>query len=305
MARFFDPEHLSPDQKRRWTSAIAEYARVQKENIDMIISAMAPEVLEHNIALVGHGPSSIGGLRANIASRHGFVQRCPGDPSSALFARILSGLSALPYPPPTSGAYPWYEVIEDTGPFTVVVAMVRNGSHDIDDDKSGNISINQCRWVIDSGNASAGRLIDLDSRLAETAVLETDVALATTYSWSRDLLEAVLVCYAEQPEMIVHYGHWNPYCLCYRSLHPFWRIDQIEQTVLSINEHSLNALAAIGSVFDVRSLMDFVHTHRSRDGNSTFTAVGVAPGSSSSDDWILHKTVPHSASACGYGGKVR
>jgi len=39
----------------------------------------------------------------------------PG-PQSALFARLLAGREPLSFPPPTSFSYPWYALIERTGP---------------------------------------------------------------------------------------------------------------------------------------------------------------------------------------------
>jgi hypothetical protein len=42
---------------------------------------------------------------------------------SGLLSRIMAGKQPLPYPPPKSGQYPWYKVVEEAGPHNVTVGF--------------------------------------------------------------------------------------------------------------------------------------------------------------------------------------
>jgi hypothetical protein len=44
--------------------------------------------------------------------------------ASSLFRRLLDGKQELPFPPPLSFSFPWYDVIEGSGPWDVVVTGV-------------------------------------------------------------------------------------------------------------------------------------------------------------------------------------
>jgi hypothetical protein len=71
----------------------------------------------------------------------------PSEPDwdhSALLARLVSGKSPLPEPPPKSFSYPWYELIDNGSAVATEVREVRNW-HDNDEVL---LSINQARWKI-------------------------------------------------------------------------------------------------------------------------------------------------------------
>lgn len=103
MPRFFDEDHLTPEQQARWGWAVARYNAVMDQ------------------------------LRAS-GIRH--IQSQPGHGKSALFARLLEGREPLPHPPPLSYSYPWYEVIEGPGPWRILDLLIdeANGVAVIDQD---------------------------------------------------------------------------------------------------------------------------------------------------------------------------
>lgn len=89
MPTFFTAETLTPEQQARWDAAMATYA----------------QVMANNAAKFGEPVLSLSQA---------------GHPKSALFWRLLEGKDPLPAPPPLSYSYPWYSVVEDAGPWTVV-----------------------------------------------------------------------------------------------------------------------------------------------------------------------------------------
>ena len=91
MPSTFDGNDLSEEQRARYEWAVAEYARIQDENRARLERA-GKQAAPHQIG-----------------------------PKSALFARLLEGKAALPYPPPTSYSYPWYDIIEKPGPHHVSI----------------------------------------------------------------------------------------------------------------------------------------------------------------------------------------
>jgi hypothetical protein len=85
----------------------------------------------------------------------------PGE-QSALFARLLGGQHPLPHRPPTTWHQPWYQVIEESGPFPVRLGGVLESS----DLTRGTgvvyleyLLLNNCPWGVASSNASAREMV--------------------------------------------------------------------------------------------------------------------------------------------------
>jgi hypothetical protein len=171
MPSFFDENHLTEEQRARYEWAVAEYARIQEENR----------------------------LRGERAASHQI------GPQSALFARLLEGKTALPYPPPTSYSYPWYDIIEKPGPHHVSigggvsVAGIAHWDGGIGTD--GHIVLNQCTWTILEKNDSAKKFQAFLQSAHEHA---TDPVKA---------LEILLPVLAAKPVYIVTYGQWGQFKL--------------------------------------------------------------------------------------------
>ena len=164
MPNLFDPSALTDEQRARYDWAVAEYARIQAEN------------------------------RARTGDT-GKVHQI--SPKSALFARLLSGQPALPFPPPTSYSYPWYDLIEKPGKYHVTVGglMLVPGSDD------EHILLNQCAWRILRKNDGAEQFLAFLRATPQPAAAGND---------ARRCLDAAL---AAQPEFAVVFGQWGEYRL--------------------------------------------------------------------------------------------
>ena len=173
MPSFFDENDLTEEQRARYEWAVAEYARIQAEN-RLRLEQAGEKPVEHSIG-----------------------------PQSALFARLLEGKPALPYPPPTSYSYPWYDIIEKPGPHHVSigggvsVAGVAHWEGGVVTD--AHIVLNQCSWSIVHKNAAA---IKFQAFLQQVHVHAPDKATA--------LLQPILDM---KPEYVVTYGKWGQFKL--------------------------------------------------------------------------------------------
>jgi hypothetical protein len=93
---------LTEAQRSRWDQAMAEYDQVFRRNAERTIGRALTD--------------------AQWAAERGspafqlFRSYQPGHMKSALFRRLLDGKPALPFAPPCSFSYPWYEVIESDAP---------------------------------------------------------------------------------------------------------------------------------------------------------------------------------------------
>lgn len=154
MLKFFDKQSLTPEQQSRWISAFDKYEQIQKINANNSYLNISEEEKqffreeynlsnEEDIALYLSQFSFILGGRA-------------GDEKSALFNRFLEGKKALVYPPPTSMSYPWYSVIEDSGPWEIFFPEKINQLTDIIEDNK--ITIHQCDWEV-SGVTNSKEII--------------------------------------------------------------------------------------------------------------------------------------------------
>lgn len=175
MPSFFDENDLTEEQRARYEWAVAEYTRIQEENRQRL-----DQVGEKAVAY------QIG-------------------PQSALFARLLEGKAALPYPPPTSYSYPWYDLIEKPGPHHVSigggvsVAGIAHWDGGISTD--GHIVLNQCLWNIVHKNEGANQF---------HAFLQQVHAHASDPQKAIAALQPIL---RMKPEYVVTYGKWGQFKL--------------------------------------------------------------------------------------------
>jgi len=169
MPDFFDENALTPEQKARYDRAVAEYARIQEENRSRLERAgRAPET--HQIS-----------------------------PKSALFARLLEGKEPLPYPPPTSFSYPWYDIIETPGKYQVTLGgLVADANAN---DTGEHLLLNQCPWTVVRHNEGGGRFLVFLRKLAASPAVDDA---------GRTFLQDAL---AAKPEFVVTYGAWGEFRL--------------------------------------------------------------------------------------------
>ncbi|MGZ3237998.1 MAG: hypothetical protein ACXU8A_11550 [Burkholderiaceae bacterium] len=175
MPSFFDENDLTAEQRARYEWAVAEYTRIQEEN-RLRLEQAGEKASSHQIG-----------------------------PQSALFARLLEGKAALPYPPPTSYSYPWYDIIEKPGPHHVSigggvsVAGIAHWDGGIGTDE--HIVLNQCSWSIVHKNDGAIKFQEF-LQLAHAHVNDPETAI--------EIVEQIL---ATKPEYTVTYGQWGHFTL--------------------------------------------------------------------------------------------
>jgi hypothetical protein len=175
MTSLFDGNDLTDEQRARYEWAVAEYARIQEEN-RVRLERLGKKTEQHQIS-----------------------------PKSSLFARLLEGKQALPYPPPTSYSYPWYDIIEKPGPHHVsiggglTVAGIAHCDGGIGTDE--HIVLNQCAWAILKKNAGA---VAFQNFLLSAHRHADDPEKAFA------LLGPII---AMQPEYVVTYGQWGEFRL--------------------------------------------------------------------------------------------
>lgn len=163
MPTFFNEAELTPEQKARWDYAITEYKRVQDANAERNFANLTDA---DRASYLEQGAKTDLEIRAAVKEMAGLMGNSPGHSKSALFARLLNGKEALPFPPPRAHSYPWYSVIEEPGWHRARL----DGSAARDGEAANScLGINQSRWEIKSLNQSAQRLLDLDTVLKKTA----------------------------------------------------------------------------------------------------------------------------------------
>lgn len=194
MPTFFNPLALTPEQTERWEWAMAEYARIQDENLTRTLARMTSvQLAETKQALQLPEAAPESALRESMAAFQGLMGGGAGDPKSALFYRLLSGKPALPAPPPTAFSYPWYAVVEEAGPFTVTLGSSMRTEHGL------YLTINQCAWKVVAANEAAAALLTLDEQLRDKPSVEG--------------LAAAVTAYAQNPVFTVQFGEWPAYQL--------------------------------------------------------------------------------------------
>jgi len=138
MPKFFDKNELTQMQLNRWDYAMSEYTRITDD-----IRSKLPELDD-----------------SDVCTRALFDFMSPSQPGhekSALFSRILNGQEALPYPPPLSFSYPWYELIDNKNEHPVQIGFFPNNPNQI--------LINQCVWQVDHSNLDVLLLYELFAKV--------------------------------------------------------------------------------------------------------------------------------------------
>lgn len=152
MPVFFNEQTLSNIEFTHYQHCVNEYHRIQFINA---------ENEKNQLRISGKLTSNMALEIDNKAKYH--------KPSnkSALFWRLLQGKKALPTAPPTSFSYPWYQLYEEEGPFSVHVSWDRFEDHLFNlsflPKKKDKILINHAVWTIHSLNDAASLLLNLKS----------------------------------------------------------------------------------------------------------------------------------------------
>ncbi|CAN5491683.1 hypothetical protein BH11PSE11_BH11PSE11_30100 [soil metagenome] len=207
MPIFFDEGELTDEQRGRYDWAVAEYARIQELNRACFEKAGEPVP-----------PSSI-------------------SPKSSLFSRLLNGKAALPFPPPLSFSFPWYEIIEVPGAHHVaiggklsVTGFTKWGGGE---GAEAYILLNQCPWKILRMNAGA---VDLLAYFKLPADCKTGSGASL-----RQLAQAI----DRKPELIVTYGQWGEFKLSLRRI-----VRRCKRSAIHGNESRVNAYDGWNAVID-------------------------------------------------------
>lgn len=169
MPLVFEKAQLSLRELARWDSAVARYWAVLRQN----------------------------GL---LAARDLPYAPVAGAEESSLFHRLLGGMPALKFPPPTSNGHPWYAVIEQPGPHVVKGVYVPAGGGGA---VPHSVLLNHCEWALLDCNSAALELISLDKA----------VRGAVCSALPEAIRGRVLAAYAERPEMRVQFGKWPAFRL--------------------------------------------------------------------------------------------
>lgn len=155
MPHFFDKSELSPEHAARYQQAVIEYELIQKANIDHIISKLTDE---DRVCFREQGQINDEQIRI-FYTRAKNINSGTDKSKSALFFRLLDGKKPLAIAPPTSFSYPWYEVIEGDGPWTITTLRGCSVYSVLDDLKTTafdyatsttveGLSINQSCWTL-------------------------------------------------------------------------------------------------------------------------------------------------------------
>lgn len=108
MTKFFDKNKLTKEQQSRWDWAVLKYREIREKNSLNFFEEMGEEERLHLMKELSSAKEFRGSLTLDMV-----------DEKSALFARLLEGKKPFIYPPPCAYSYPWYEVIEEKGPFNL------------------------------------------------------------------------------------------------------------------------------------------------------------------------------------------
>ena len=249
---YFDPDKLTDEQQARWAWAIAEYNTIVERNVERQISRMTEldkANLLQSFPMYQDEEASIDkAVRKVLQLFYGMSGGAEGDPRSALFARLLDGKQPLRAPPPSTFHQPWYEVIEEDGPFAVMLsdAHVARASFAPDEPNvTRSISLDHCPWTVIRMNDAATRLFALQEQLDEKLFQERD---GPASGWAPAFLGEVLKAYQDGPELLVQHEEWPPYRL---RLGPCAARDdsvRIDQGVTAAS------LASADTVFDTQAL---------------------------------------------------
>jgi hypothetical protein len=188
MNHFFCESDLTEEQRSKWHELMNQYNAVLRMNTIMKARAMSDAERALCASILGITVESESEFEEKFVTHSVDLTAFGGSPRSALFARLLKGISPLPFPPPTNFGFPWYEVVEESGPFSVKARP-----------SGGDIVINQCRWRVVGRNEAALRLLTLHEKASE-GVRSDWIRLSD----SKDLIDIVRI-YSEEPEFMVTY----------------------------------------------------------------------------------------------------
>lgn len=195
MNHFFCESDLTEEQKSNWHELLSQYKSILRGNTIMKARAMSDAERALCASILGITVDSASEFEEKFVSHSVDLTDFAGSPRSALFARLLNGRVPLPSPPPTIFGFPWYEIVEETGPFLVRV----NPSGE-------DLVINQCRWSVVERNEAALRLLTLHEKASEWIKSEW-ITLPRASDFSK-----ILQTYEEGPEFIITYpgiGHYR------------------------------------------------------------------------------------------------
>lgn len=249
---YFDPDKLTDEQRGRWDWAIAEYQTILNRNVERQIGRMSvqdKENLLHSFPMFRMGAESLDDdVRKVLRLFHGLSGGAEGDPRSALFARLLLGKPPLERPPPSTFHHPWYEVIEDDGPFTVMVSDAHSQPPSAEHGELAplhSLCIDHCPWIVVSMNEAAQRLFDLQEQLN---ALERRDSSETCFDWTPELMAEVRLALQDDPQFLVRFEEWPVYRLRLSSREASGDVSTFS------GELKPDALTRINSVFDTLTL---------------------------------------------------
>ena len=261
---YFDPDQLTAEQRARWDFAIAEYNRILNRNVERQIGRMSDHDKENfllSFPTFSAGEESTDeNVRQVLRLFYGMSGGAKGDPRSALLARLLDGKAPLRAPPPSTFHRPWYEVIEDDGPFEVSLsdAHFSCGPEDQGEPESTHsLCIDRCPWLVVRMNDAAQRLFALQQRLDNEVRRERD---GSAFGWTPALLCDVLGAYRDGPEFVVQHEEWPPYRLRLARRESIDEADQVGQEVTP------ESLQRTDTVFDTQALGLGLRVLGSEDG---------------------------------------
>lgn len=249
---YFDPDQLTDEQRARWDWAIAEYNKILERNVERQIGQMSEHDKEDFLLSFPTFKSDKESINENVRQVlrlfYGMSGGAEGNPRSALLSRLLAGKQPLRAPPPSTFHRPWYEVIEDDGPFEVVLSDAHRSCASSDHgepDTTNSICIDRCPWQVVRMNGAAQRLFALQQRLDSKARRNNG---ETVFGWTAALLSDVLGAYRDGPELIVRHEEWPPYRLRLQ------RRESIGEPETAGRDATVESLRRTETVFDTQSL---------------------------------------------------
>ena len=261
---YFDPDQLTDEQRARWDFAIAEYNRILNRNVERQIGRMSDHDKDNfllSFPTFSAGEESTDeNVRQVLRLFYGMSGGAEGDPRSALLARLLDGKAPLRAPPPSTFHRPWYEVIEDDGPFEVTLSDAHFScapENHGEPEPTHSLCIDRCPWLVVRMNDAAQRLFALQQRLNSKARRERD---SSAFGWTPALLSDVLGAYRDGPEFVVQHEEWPPYRLRLTRRESIDDADRVGQ------EATPESLQRTDTVFDTQALGLGLRVLGSEDG---------------------------------------
>ncbi|WP_139313526.1 hypothetical protein [Rhodoferax antarcticus] len=150
---FTEPtDYVSQVDRLRYFNASVLYDKVIEDNIKRLISELSDK---DRAAFHDQGQKNDDEIRAFFRVVNHFDDAQEKE-KSCLFKRLMAGKDPLPIAPPLSWSYPWYEVIEDDGPWPISISrltetvdvLIRQGIDFNTAQRFTGIDIHQCLWTV-------------------------------------------------------------------------------------------------------------------------------------------------------------